>query len=284
MKGAGKSENIGRGIKYILLNLFILLIAVSVLVPIIYMVLISFSKNFLSMEAGVLPKEYTLQNYRDLFEKHTFTDWLKNSIIISMGTMALALILTTMSSYAFSKMKFAGRNMIFKSILLIQIFPLALSMVAIHQIFNRLGLINKPGGLILVNSVMATIGLILISKGYFDTLPAEIEEAALIDGANRFVIFARIVLPMVKPMMAVIAIQSFVLAYNEYVIANVVMTGGFKTMPLAVGLRSMFEGQYGINWPRYCAAALLGSLPMVMVFFCTQRYFITGLTEGGVKE
>jgi len=134
------------------------------------------------MEAGVLPKEYTLQNYRDLFEKHTFTDWLKNSIIISMGTMALALILTTMSSYAFSKMKFAGRNMIFKSILLIQIFPLALSMVAIHQIFNRLGLINKPGGLILVNSVMATIGLILISKGYFDTLPAEIKRLLLLTG------------------------------------------------------------------------------------------------------
>ncbi len=269
---------------YLLLNLLLLVFALSVLVPVSYMIVISFGENVVSLDSGILPGKFTLKNYHDLFTKHQFVDWMRNSLIISLGTMALTTILTSLGAYAFSRLDFYGKKTTFNGILLIQIFPLALSMVAIHQILNALGLLNKIISLIFVNTVIALSGLILLAKGYFDTIPKELEESAFVDGANKAIVLIMIIIPLVKPMLAVIAVQSFVLAYNEYVIANVVMTGGFKSMPLAVGLRSMFEGQYGINWPRYCAAALLGSLPMLVLFFTLQRYFISGLTEGSVKQ
>lgn len=271
-------------ITYILINLFLIVFSISVLVPILYMVIVSFGKNVLSVEAGILPREYTLKNYEYLFTKHQFADWLKNSLIISFGTMALSVVLTSISAYVFSRMDFPGNRVTYKAILLIQIFPATLSMVAIHQILNALGLLNKNISLIMVDTVMSLAGMILLSKGYFDTIPRELEESAFIDGAGKPTVLVKIIVPLVKPMLAVVAVQSFVLAYSEYVIANVIMTGGFKSMPLAVGLRSMFEGQYGINWPRYCAAALLGSLPILIVFFGLQKYFVSGLTDGSVKQ
>ena len=270
-------------ITYFLVNLFLIVFAISVLVPVIYMVIVSFGKNVLSVDSGILPNEYTFMNYKDLFSKHQFKYWMINSIIISLGTMALTSILTTIGSYVFSRFKFYGSRTAFKSILLIQIFPITLSMVAIHQILGSMGLLNKLIGLILVDTVMALPYSLLLAKGYFDTIPRELEESAFIDGAGKIKTLVRIVIPLVKPIIATIAVNSFVLAYNEYVIANVVMTGGFKSMPLAVGLRSMFEGQYGINWPRYCSAALLGSIPMLILFFLLQDYFVSGLTEGSVK-
>lgn len=273
-----------RKLIYFLVNLFLLIFALSVLIPVLYMIVISFGKNVMSLETGVLPKEFTLKNYYDLFTKHQFLDWIKNSLIISLGTMVLTVVLTSLGAYTFSRLDFYGKKVAFNTILLIQIFPVTLSMVAIHQILNALGLLNKIISLILVDTVMALAGLILLAKGYFDTIPKELEESAFIDGANKGTVLVMIIIPLVKPMLAVIAVQSFVLAYNEYVIANVVMTGGFKSMPLAVGLRSMFEGQYGINWPRYCAAALIGSLPMLVLFFTLQQYFISGLTEGSMKQ
>jgi len=267
-----------------LVNLFLLVFALTVIVPILYMIVISFGENIMSLDTGVLPQKFTLNNYYALFIKHQFVDWIRNSLIISLGTMVLTTIFTSLGAYTFSRLDFYGKKIAFNAILLIQIFPLALSMVAIHQILSALGLLNKIISLVFVNTVMALPGSILLAKGYFDTIPKELEESAFVDGANKGIVLIMIIIPLVKPILAVIAVQSFVLAYNEYVIANVVMTGGFKSMPLAVGLRSMFEGQYGINWPRYCAAALIGSLPMVVLFFTSQRYFISGLTEGSVKQ
>ncbi len=142
---------------------------------------------------------------------------------------------------------------------MIQIFPLTLSMVAIYKIVSMLGLINTQISLILVNTVMALPYSILLSKGYFDTIPKDLEESAYMDGASRARTLWSVIIPLVKPIIATIAISSFVLAYNEYVLANVLMSGGFESMPLAVGLRSMFAGQYGVNWPRFAAAASLGS-------------------------
>jgi ABC-type maltose transport system permease subunit len=183
-----------------------------------------------------------------------------------------------------SRLKFYGRDRLFNSLLLIQIFPLTLSMVSIFSIFANFGLLNKPLGLILIDSTMASISLVMVAKGYFDTIPYEIDEAAKMDGANLRQILLKINLPLAKPMLAIVAIQSFVLSYNEYTIASTVMTDNIENMPLAVGLQSMIVGQYGINWGIYCAGAILGSIPMIILFYALQKYFIGGLTEGGVKE
>lgn len=265
------------------LNIFLFIVAISVLIPFVAILLISFGKDVIG-SGNVLPTEFTIQNYADIFSEYRFTDWLRNSIYLAAGTMVIALLVTSASVFAFSRIRFAGHNKLFSAILLIQVFPLTLSMVSIFKIFNTFGLLDHIEGLMISNAVMAASGLSLLAKGYFDSIPMELDEAAKIDGAGLRDTFFRVVLPLAKPILALVAIQSFVLAYNEYVIASVVMTGGFKSMPLAVGLQSMLAGQYGINWPRYCAAAIMGSIPMILLFYTMQRYFIGGLSEGGVKQ
>lgn len=269
--------------KRIIVNILLVLIALSVLIPFVYIVLVSFGKDSFMTGSAILPNQYTLTNYILLFTKNRFSYWIFNSIAISVATMGIAVVLTTISVYALSRLRFRGREQLFSGIMMVQIFPLTLSMVSIHKIFVTLELLDKISGLVLVDSVMASASMILLARGYFSSIPYELDEAAQIDGANRIVIMKKIILPLVKPMLAIVAVQSFVLAYNEYVIANVVMTGGFKSMPLAVGLQSLIAGQYGTNWSVYCAAAVIGSVPMVIIFYSMQKYFIGGLAEGGVK-
>ncbi|HCO69013.1 MAG TPA: hypothetical protein DIT26_00240 [Mesotoga infera] len=266
----------------ILVHIILLILAVVTVIPFFFVVLISLGKNVIDTSVFFV-KELTLDNYRRLFTETRFSNWLINSLLLAAVTMILAVIVVSLSAYAFSRLRFQGRTKLFNFVLLIQVFPLTLSMVSIFRIFLALGLLNKIEGLIIVNSAFASAGLVLIAKGYFDTIPYSLDEAAMIDGANRFRILTKITLPLAKPMIAIVAIQSFVIAYNEYAIASTVMTQKLEAMPLAVGLQSMIEGQFGINWSVYCAGAVLGSIPMLVLFYSLQKYFIGGLTEGSVK-
>ncbi|MDD4479217.1 MAG: ABC transporter permease subunit, partial [Mesotoga sp.] len=227
--------------------------------------------------------ELTLDNYTRLFSETRFMSWILNSLLLAAVTMVVAVLVVSICVYAFSRLRFYGRVGLFNFILLVQVFPLTLSMVSIFKIFVALGLLNKLEGLILADSAFASAGLVILAKGYFDTIPYSLDEAAMIDGAGKFKILTRITLPLAKPMIAIVAIQSFVIAYNEYVIASTVMTQKLEAMPLAVGLQSMIVGQFGINWSVYCAGAVLGSIPMLVLFYSLQKYFIGGLTEGSVK-
>jgi arabinogalactan oligomer/maltooligosaccharide transport system permease protein len=252
------------------------------LLPFVYILLIAFGKNVVGTGTAI-PTEFTFDNFRRLFIDTAFLDWIKNSIFVSLATMASAVILVSVTVYVFSRLRFRGRRQLFNFILLIQVFPLMLSMVSIFRIFVAFGLLNDLNGLIIVNATVSSAGLVLLAKGYFDTIPYELDEAAMMDGATKFQILKHIILPLAKPMLAVVAIQSFVIAYNEYAIASTIMTQGLDTMPLSVGLQSMIVGQYGTNWSLYCAASVLGSIPMILLFYSMQKYFIGGLTEGGVK-
>jgi arabinogalactan oligomer/maltooligosaccharide transport system permease protein len=266
-----------------ILQIFLFLLAVITLFPLIYIFLISIGKNVISAST-FLPESFTLENYQRLFKETHFLNWLANSFIISGVSMFLTLVLVSVSVYVFSRLKFHGKEKLFTFILLIQVFPLTLSMVSIFRIFVELELLNKAYGLIIIDSTLASAGLIMLAKGYFDTIPYELDEAAMMDGASKLQILTRITLPLAKPMLAIVAIQSFVIAYNEYTIASAVMTTGIESMPLAVGLQSMITGQFGINWSLYCSGAVIGSIPMLFLFYALQRYFISGLTEGGVKQ
>jgi arabinogalactan oligomer/maltooligosaccharide transport system permease protein len=268
--------------KKIRTHCFLFLVMCTVLLPFIYIVLISFGEGVTGTDAQI-PERFSWNNYELLFRETKFLNWMCNSIAVALCTMLLSVLLVSASAYVFSRLKFKGRENMFNFILLIQIFPLSLSMVSLFKIFIALGLINKLPSLILVNSVMASAGLILLAKGYFDTIPIELDEAALIDGANRIQVLWRITLPLAKPMFAIVGVQSFVIAYNEYVLASAIMSQGLDTIPLAVGLQSLIAGQYGTNWSLYCAGAVLGSIPMLFLFYSLQKFFIGGLTDGGVK-
>lgn len=263
-------------------HVFLVLLAVIVLVPFVYILLISLGRDFLNV-SGFGDLGFSLQHYADLFAETKYPYWLCNSLVVSVATMAVTVVVVGAASYVFSRLKFAGKEALFQIILLIQIFPLTLMLVSLFKIFAAFELINKLIGLVIIDSVIASAGLVLVARGYFDTVPYEIDEAAMIDGANRFQILIHIVFPLVKPILCVVAIQSFVLTYNEYAIASMLITSGAEHMTVAVGLQSLIYGQLQQNWGMYCAGAVIASLPILLLFYTLQKYFIGGLTEGGVK-
>jgi len=266
-----------KGISKVIVHVILLTLALITVVPFLYVILISFGKNVIDTSA-LFVREFTLENYARLFGDTYFLNWILNSLLLATATMFVAVIIVSISVYCFSRLRFRGKNQLFRALLIIQIFPLSLSMVSIFRIFVSLGLLNRLEGLILVNSAFASAGLVILAKGYFDSIPFSLDEAAMIDGANKLQILFRITLPLAKPIVAVVAMQSFVIAYNEYVIASTVMARDLQAMPLAVGLQSMIVGQFGVNWSLYCAGAVLGSIPMIVLFYTLQRYFVGGLS------
>jgi arabinogalactan oligomer/maltooligosaccharide transport system permease protein len=268
--------------KNIALHTVLILIAVITIVPFFYAVVISFGENLIG--AGTtIPKAFGFTNYRNLFTETKYLQWLLTSALVGAGTAAIALAVVSLAVYVLSRLKFYGKQQLFGAILLIQIFPLTLSMVSIFKIFAAFNLLNSIFGLIIADSVMASAGLVLLAKGYFDTIPYELDEAAMIDGANRMQILVKITLPLAKPMLTIIALQSFVLAYNEYAIANTILNTGWSNIPVALGLQSLMY-EITKNWSIYCAGAVIATIPMLLLFYSLQKYFIGDLTEGGVKQ
>lgn len=266
-----------KSISKVIVHIILASLALITVIPFLYVLLISFGKNVIDTSAFFV-REFTLENYARLFGDTYFTNWIFNSLLLATATMVVAVVIVSITVYAFSRLRFRGSNRLFRSLLIIQVFPLSLSMVSIFRLFVSLGLLNRLEGLILVNSAFASAGLVILAKGYFDSIPFSLDEAAMIDGANKLKILTCITFPLAKPIIAVVAMQSFVIAYNEYVIASTVMTQKLEAMPLAVGLQSMIVGQFGVNWSVYCAGAVLGSIPMIALFYSLQKYFVGGLS------
>jgi arabinogalactan oligomer/maltooligosaccharide transport system permease protein len=273
-----------RTIKLVLLNAFFIAICFICLVPILYAISVSFnaSNSVMNSNFSFIPKDFTLDNYKSILFDKPFFLWMKNSIILSVFTMIIALGVSVIGAYAFSRQRFKGRKPILYILLILNAFPSILSMFAMYRILKPMGLINSYLGLILIyTGTMAIFGIWNL-KGYFDTIPIEIEEAGKIDGANDFQIVYKIVLPLAKPSIIVTAVMILIFVWNEYIFAITFMTGADK-YTLAAGLYSLQATEYTRNWPVFSAASLLVSLPILIIFFITQRHMVSGLTSGGVK-
>lgn len=278
------SKKIKRTVKLVLLNIFFIVICFACLIPILYAISVSFnaSNDVMSSNFSFIPKNFTLDNFKSILFEKPFFVWLKNSIILSMSTMIIALGVSVISAYAFSRQRFKGRKLILYILLILNAFPSILSMFAMYRILKPMGLINSYFGLILIyTGTMAIFGIWNL-KGYFDTIPIEIEEAGKIDGANDFQIVSKIVLPLAKPSIIVTAMMILIFVWNEYIFAITFMTGADK-YTLAAGLYSLQATEYTRNWPVFSAASLLVSLPILIIFFAVQKQMVSGLTAGGVK-
>ncbi|RFA25298.1 maltose transporter permease [Alkalilimnicola ehrlichii] len=212
--------------------------------------------------------------------------WLWNSVKVAFWTAFLILVLSTTSAYAFARMHFFGKRTILNSILILQMFPAVLALVAIYAIFETIGHyipwlgINSHGGLIL--AYLGGIALhVWTIKGYFDSIPKEIEDAARVDGATPFQTFRYVTLPMAVPILAVVFVLAFVMAIIEYPVASVLMQTTDQ-LTLAVGSRFYLQEQRYL-WGNFAAAAILSGLPITIVFLIAQRWIVSGLTAGGVK-
>lgn len=277
-------KKIKEGIGLTAVNLFFILLCFVTMVPILYAFSVSLNadNSLLGSDFSFLPKHITLDNYKAVFVEEPILLWLKNSLILAIATLGISLGTGIPAAYVFSRKEFPGRKAILELLILLYAFPSLLSMTALYKLLSPMGLINTRTGLIIVYTGTMAVFALWNMKGYFDTIPWEIEEAALIDGATSFQLVTRIVLPLAKPTIAVTAMMILVYVWNEYIFAINFMTGS-DTYTLAGGLYSLQATEMSGSWPVFAAASIVVSIPILIVFFALQKNMTTGLTAGGVK-
>lgn len=273
-------ENIG----LTLLNIFFIVLCFVTLIPILYAVSVSLGgqNSLLSSDFSFIPKDFTLDNYKEVIFGEDILTWFKNTVFLAAVTVTLSLVVAVPAAYCFSRRRFKGRKMILKCLVLLNSFPAILSMFAIYRLLRPMGLVNTSAGLILVYTGTMAVFSLWNTKGYFDTIPTEIEEAARMDGANDMQVVLRIVLPLAKPSIITTALQVLIYVWNEYIYATTFMTGEDK-YTLAAGLNALQATEMTGSWPVFAAASITVSLPVLIIFFMCQKYMTSGLTAGGVK-
>lgn len=266
------------------LNLFFILLCFVTLIPILYALSVSFNgqNSLLSSDFSFIPRAFTLDNYRQVFFGEDITAWFSNTALLAASTVALSLTVAIPAAYCFSRRRFPGRRAILKCLVLLNSFPAILSMFAIYRLLRSFGLVNHRIGLILVYTGTMAVFSLWNTKGYFDTIPTEIEEAARIDGADNFQVVTRIVLPLAKPSIVVTALMVLIYVWNEYIYATTFLTGE-QNYTLAAGLYALQATEMSGSWPVFAAASITVSLPVLVIFFLCQKHMTSGLTAGGVK-
>ncbi len=252
-----------------------------VLIPVLWILDVAMSPgNILGGDIGV--SDWTGEHFTKMLAgDSSFWIWMRNSLIVSLGTTLMGLALAVPAAYAFSRFRFSGREGSMFAFLLVQMFPGIIILVPYFMVMKSLGLLNTSIGLILAYSVTALPLCVWMLKGFFDTVPRELEEAALLDGCNQFQVFWKVILPLSLPAVAVTALFSFLAAWNEYLLALTFNTSNdMYTLP--VGLASLISST-GQAWGDFAAASLLVSIPVVILFIVFQKFLIQGLSAGSVK-
>lgn len=281
-------------------HLVALIAIVFALFPVAYILSTAFSGDPTLTGASLIPKHISLDNFRALFGHpktiaghQTFANahygyWFANSMIVAGATAIFTVLLSAMAAYAFSRFRFRGRRLGMLTLLLIQMFPQMLAVVAIYLIVFNVGQVFHVVGL---NTLFALILVYLggamgvntwLMKGFFDTIPSELDESARVDGATPAQVFWGVVLPLAAPVLAVIALISFISTLNEFVIASVILETQHK-FTLPVGLRQYIDLQYSEHWGPFAAGVLIAAVPAALLFSFLQRYIVQGLTQGAVK-
>jgi ABC-type maltose transport system permease subunit len=239
---------------------------------------------------GVDSLDELVTNFRDLLEspQYPFFRWVLNSIIVSGTSAVLAVLLTALSAYSFSRFRFRGRRGLLMTILLVQVFPNLLALIALYTLLQQIGRIipalglDTLGGLILVYTGGAMGINVWLMKGFFDSIPREIDESAQVDGANHWQAFWMLIVPLVRPILAVVAILSFVGTYSDFILARVLLIDK-DNWTLIVGLYNLVTQNYAQDWGIFAAGALMGATPIVVLYLLLQDQIVGGLTQGAVK-
>ncbi len=255
-------------------------ILIVVIVPVLWIIDVATSSGN-SLFGGEMFAAPTGEHFANILGGDDFWIWARNSIIVSIGTTLLGLCLAIPAGYAFSRFRFKGRGAMMFAFLLVQMFPGIIILVPYFMVMKSLGLLNSALGLILAYSVTALPLCVWMLKGFFDTVPKELEEAALLDGCSQFGVFYRIILPLSLPAIAVTALFSFLAAWNEFLLALTFNTSD-EMFTLPVGLAS-YISETNSAWGDFAAMSLLVAIPVVLLFIVFQKFLIEGLTAGSVK-
>jgi multiple sugar transport system permease protein len=270
-------------------NVYLVVLLIFALLPMAWMFITSLKTQFASTQYPPewFPSNPTLEEYRRLLSPtnevgREFLRYLFNSFWVSLATTVLGVIVAVPAAYAFSRFRFPGRNLLFYSVLVRNMFPAVVFLMPLFIMMRWLGLVNTQTSLILTYLTFGLPLSIWLLKGFYDNIPIQLEQAARIDGATRFQAFLLVVMPLSSPGIIATAIYSFILAWNEYVYALTFLNDKSK-LTLPVGLQRFFT-EYASNWPGLMAASFIMSVPVVVLFLVLQKYFVRALTEGAVKS
>lgn len=253
--------------------------------PVFWVVVVSFKPDAKAIEATPsLFNDSSVDNYTDVLSgaKGSFLAWFGNSVLIAALTTVLGVLLAATTAYALSRFRFPGRHWLLLSFLVVQMFPFAVLIVPLYNILLKLGLQGSALGLVLVYCSTAIPFCTFMLKGYFDGIPADIDEAGRVDGLSPLGVFWRLVLPLARPGLAVTGFYSFIVAWSEVAFASAFLSAADESKTLAVGLQ-VFVQQNRAEWGHLAAASVLVAIPAVIVFYAVQRFLVSGLAAGSVK-
>lgn len=269
--------------KRILIHSILICMCVITVYPVLRIASVSLrpSNRLLSTDMAIVPDDATLENYRLILFERDFVQWLWNSLLLTISTSLIGVSIAASSAYAISRWRFAGRKAVVITLLATQMIPGAMLLLPIYIIATRLGLVNTWYGTIIAYSVTAVPFSIWILKGYYDTIPHELEQAGLVDGLNRLQVFFKVILPLSTPALAIAMLFNFTQVWNDYLLARIFLQNrNMATWPL--GLARLQE-QFQTQWGQFAAGALIVSVPVMILFLLSSKWLISGLTLGSVK-
>ena len=262
----------------------LLLTAIIAIVPVLRVFSVSVRPNdqLLNRELDLLPEGATLASYGHVLFETDFPQWLFNSLLITIGTSLVGLIFAATSAYGFSRFKFPGRGVGLTALLATQLIPATMLLVPILILAIQLDLVGTYRGLVIAYAITSVPFSIWILKGYYDTVPIELEEAARIDGCSQLEAFVRVLLPLSTPALAIVFLFNFLAAWNEFVLARVLIGSSTELFTWPLGILR-FQAQFQTQWGDLAAASVLVSIPIVALFLYSSKWLISGVTLGGVK-
>jgi len=277
---------LGYAIRYVMAAILI----VFAFVPVVWVVSASLNQSGSLVSPEIIPRNAGLENYRGMFENsyYPFTTWLFNSFKIASISTLFSVFSTAIAAYALSRFRFYGRKSLMRAILIINVFPGILSMIALYTIIQQLGEhvsflgLNSHVSLILIYTSGALSINVFLMKGYLDSIPLEIDESALVDGATHWQVFRLITLPLAMPILISIGVLTFMAVYGDFILPRVLLQSADQ-LTIMVGLYLFQSADYAQNWGVFTAGAVVAALPILVLYLLLQRYIIGGLTTGAVK-
>ena len=279
--GAKASRRIGNTIIYIVLILMTLIW----LFPFFGILMESFKVDTPMMDGRLIPGEFGLANYTRLFNETDFLVWFKNTAIMGVATAVLQTFFVLSMSYVLSRLRFTGRKTLMNLMLILGMFPGFLTMILIYKVFSDAGLTLQmaPVGLVIVYCASSGMGY-YVSKGFFDTIPKSLDEAARVDGATRWQVFYKVIMPLSKPIVIYTILMGFMAPWGDFMLASYLIHENSAGMSVAVGMYEwVSKTMVNQNYTMFCAAGVIVAIPVTAVFLALQKYYVEGVTGGAVK-
>ena len=279
--GAKASRRLSNGVIYAIL----ILITLVWLFPFAGIVMESFKVNTRAMDGEFWPEKFGFDNYIRLFTETDFLKWFKNTAIMGIATAVFQTVVVLMMSYTLSRLRFKGRKSLMNFMLILGMFPGFLTMILIYKVFSDLGLTmqNAPVGLIIVYCASSGMGY-YISKGFFDTIPKTLDEAARVDGATRLQVFYKVIMPLSGSIIIYTILMGFMAPWGDFMLASYIIHENSAGMSVAVGMFEwLSKTMVNTNYTMFCAAGVIVAIPVTTVFLLLQKYYVEGVTGGAVK-